>query len=56
MSELVRNPPRHFIAINYHTFHDVEDVQKCVRSVILSAQGMIGTVKTVLFYGTYIHM
>lgn len=50
MNELVHNSPRHFIAINYHTFHDVEDAQKCVRSVILSARGMTGTVKTVLFY------
>ena len=50
MSELVHNPPHHFIAINYHSFHDIEDVLKCVRSVILSARGMVGTVKTVLFY------
>ena len=50
MSKSVHNPPRHFVAINYHSFHDIEDVLKCVRSVILSARGMTGTVKTVLFY------
>ncbi len=50
MSEFVHKHPRHFIAINCHTFHEIEDALACVRSVILSARGMTGTVKTVLFY------
>lgn len=40
----------HFIAINYHRFHEAEAAIACAKSVLFSARGISGYVRIVFFY------
>ncbi len=39
----------HFIAINYHGFHDVNAALECVQSVLVSAKNLTGEIRITLF-------
>ena len=49
MNNSADNSASHFIAINYHGFHDVDAALDCVRSVLLSAKALTGDVRITLF-------
>jgi len=49
MNNSADEPASHFIAINYHGFHDVDAALNCVRSVLLSAKALTGEVRITLF-------
>lgn len=49
MNNSAGKPASHFIAINYHGFHDVDAALDCVRSVLLSAKALTGEVRITLF-------
>ncbi len=50
MRKFVRESLSHFIAINYHGFHDTEGAILCAQSVLCSARGLSGRVKIVFFH------
>lgn len=49
MNNTADKPASHFIAINYHGYHDVDAALDCVRSVLLSAKALTGEVRITLF-------
>jgi len=46
----VRKLSRHFIAINFHRFHDGNDAITCAKSVVISARCISGYVRIVFFH------
>ena len=49
MKKFASNSVSHFIAINYHGFHDVNTALDCIHSVLLSASGLSGQVEITFF-------
>jgi len=49
MNNSAGNSASHFIAINYHGFHDVGAALDCVHSVLASAEALTGTTQITLF-------
>ncbi len=49
MKKFRDNPVSHFIAINYHGFHNANVALDCLNSVLLSTKGMSGHIKIIFF-------
>ncbi len=50
MNNSVDSPSSHFIAINFHGFHEANTALDCVRSALSSAKGLSGPVELVFFH------